>query len=69
MKHCIRKTLGVNAAPGHKYKGGCFHIKLENGSWVQFGFGDPKSSRPDTEAQAYDKAVAYCDEHGADIAH
>lgn len=68
MIHCIRKTLGRNALPGHKYIGGCFHIKLKSGAWVQFGFGDPGSGRPDTETNAYAKAVAYCEEHGDEIA-
>ena len=35
----IRHTLGKDALPGHAYQGGCFHVRVPGGAWVQWGYG------------------------------
>ena len=55
----IRHQSGSSAEPGHKYKGGVFSIRTMTGGWVQFGYGDPASNRPDTYEQAHAKAKAW----------
>jgi hypothetical protein len=59
MANYIRHTLGSNSLRGHEYKGGCFHLRMKSGAWVQFAYGDPASNRRDSESQALAKAKAY----------